>query len=207
MWTRTVTFGVWAAVAASALFWGLKLWVQAPPAPPQTQLAQAGNMARGDLSRLLGVDAAPVLAGAAPEPTADERFNLIGVVSPRQPKAGREGLALISVDGKPPKAYRVGALVDGPHVLQSVSARGVSLGPAGGTSMISLNLAPPASAATGQLPGATSNPGSYLPPGVPPRVPPRMLTPPPAQRAPPQIPPPPPMTAPPNTAPEGGPLR
>lgn len=210
MWTRAVTFGVWAALAASALFWGLKLWVKAPAAPPQTQLAQADSVARGDLSRLLGSEVvAPVASDAAPEPAADARFSLIGVLSPRQPQAAREGLALISVDGQPPKAYRVGAQVDGSHVLQSVSARGASLGPAGGTPVIALNLPPPAPAATGQMPPAPV--GGFTPP-----VPPARVMPAPGQRLPPPpmspqtvmpIAPPLPMTAPPNSEPEGTPMR
>jgi general secretion pathway protein C len=50
------------------------------------------------------------------------------VVSPKASQAGREGLALIAVDGKPARAYRVGALIEGTHVLKSVSARGALLG-------------------------------------------------------------------------------
>jgi general secretion pathway protein C len=62
--------------------------------------------------------------------------------------------ALISVDGKPAKAFRIGALVDGQNVLQSVHARGASLGPRGGPTAIALNIPPPVAAATGQLPNA-----------------------------------------------------
>ena len=159
MWVRTVTLLVWAAVAASALFWGLKLLVKAPPAPPQAQVAQTGGAVRGDLSRLLGVDAPAPVAAAAPESAPDSRFNLVGVVSPRASQAAGEAVALIAVDGKPARAYRVGAVVDGSHVLQSVSARGANLGPRGGASVIALNIAPPAAAATGQLPAALSQPG------------------------------------------------
>ena len=159
MWVRTVTLLVWAAVAASALFWGLKLLVKAAPAPPQAQVAQTGGAVRGDLSRLLGVDAPAPVAAAAPESAPDSRFNLVGVVSPRASQAAGEAVALIAVDGKPARAYRVGAVVDGSHVLQSVSARGANLGPRGGASVIALNIAPPAAAATGQLPAALSQPG------------------------------------------------
>ena len=193
MWVRTVTLLVWAAVAASALFWGLKLLVKAPAAPSQAQVAQTSAAVRGDLSRLLGVDAPAPVAAAAPEAAPDARFNLLGVVSPRQSQAAGEAVALIAVDGKPARAYRIGAVVDGSHVLQSVSARGANLGPRGGASVIALNIAPPAAAATGQLPPALSQPGSPimqpgspalvapLPPGFPPQyqqpdpVPPNMV--------------------------------
>ncbi len=146
---------VWAAVAASGLFWGLKLGARPQAAPAQTQLAGLEAPMRGDLSRLLGNDPAPVVMAAAPAPAPDARFSLRGVVSPRGtagPASG--GVALIAVDGKPARAYRVGAVVDGQHVLQTVSARGATLGPRGGAPAIALNIPPPPAAATGSLPSA-----------------------------------------------------
>lgn len=142
---------MWALAAGSALFWAFKVFVTPPAAPPHTQTAAATVALRGDLTRLLGVDAAPAVV-AAEEPVADARFQLIGVVSPRSPRAANEGLALIAVDGKAPKAFRVGAVVDGTTVLQSVAARGATLGPRDGAAVVALNLAPPAPAATGVLP-------------------------------------------------------
>lgn len=161
---------VWALAAAGALFWGLKLFVKAPSAPPHTQLASADGLAGGDLTRLLGAEAAPEAPAPAAEPGADARFQLIGVVSPRSPQAAREGLALIAVDGKPPRAYRVGAVIEGDNVLQSVNARGVTLGPRGGAALVALNLAPPAPAATGvPTPFVSGMPAAAPPvlPGVP----------------------------------------
>jgi general secretion pathway protein C len=147
-------FAVWGAAAASALFWGLRLFVSPLPVPPRTPVAAQAPAARGDLTRLLGVDApAPVVAAANNEPAPDARFQLVGVLSPRSKQAASEGLALIAVDGKPAKAFRVGAVVDGQTVLQSVGARGAQLGPRGGAVLVALNLAAPAAAATGTLPG------------------------------------------------------
>lgn len=175
MSARWVTFFVWAAVAASALFWALKLVVKAPQAPPQVQVAEANVAARGDLTRLLGADAPAAVAAAAPEPAADARFNLVGVLSPKATSlASREGVALIAVDGKPARAFRVGTLVDGQNVLRSVHARGAELGPRDGPSLIALRIAPPAPAATGQLPSAMQPSGS---PGVVPQPPPQMAPP------------------------------
>lgn len=158
---------VWALAAAGALLWGLKLFVKAPAAPPHTQLADAGGLARGDLTRLLGAEAAPEAPPQAVEPGPDARFQLIGVVSPRSPQAAREGVALIAVDGKPPRAYRVGAVIDGQNVLQSVNARGATLGPRDGAALVALNLPPPAPPATGVPTSAT--PGMPVPamPGMP----------------------------------------
>lgn len=159
MLVRWMTFGVWAAVAAAAVHWGLKLWATSPALPPAVQVAEASPGVRGDLSRLLGAEAPAAAAAAAPEPAADARFNLIGVLSPKPAQAAREGVALIAVDGKPARAYRVGAVVEGQNVLQSVDARGASLGPRGGASLVALRLAPPAAANTGALPGAVNQSG------------------------------------------------
>lgn len=154
MLARWVTFLVWAGVAASAVAWGLKIFVQPLATPPQARVAETGRAARGDLTRLLGADAPAPVAMKAPEPAADARFKLVGVVSPRSPQAAREGLALIAVDGKLPRAFRVGAVVDGGHVLQAVNPRGATLGPADGAAVVALKLPPPAAAATGvPLPG------------------------------------------------------
>lgn len=177
MSVRWVTLLVWALAGGTTLFWGLRLGASPLPVPPQAQVADAAAVPRGDLTRLFGADAPPPAADATPEPAADARFTLLGVVNPRAPQAAREGLALIAVDGKPPRAYRVGAVVDGPHVLQAVSARGATLGPRDGAPVISLSLAPPQPAATGTLPPAGGMvlpnrmpPPSPMPPGVPPPV-------------------------------------
>lgn len=198
MLLRWVSMCVWALVAASAVFWGLRLFTKALPVPPQTQVADAGT-ARGDLGRVLGVDAAPPIAAAAPEPTADARFTLVGVVSPRGTAPGHGGVALISVDGKPPKAYKLGAVVEGQNVLQAVSARGVSLGPRGGPASVALNIPPPQPPATGQLPAAgAGTPAAPAMRPLAPAAPPAGL----AQLRPASEPPLPPSQIPPQIAPQ-----
>jgi general secretion pathway protein C len=53
------------------------------------------------------------------------------------------GAALISVDGKAAKPYRVGAMVDGNLVLQSVAARQAVLAAgADGSAQVTLELPP-----------------------------------------------------------------
>jgi general secretion pathway protein C len=165
MLARWFTLIVWAVVAATALFWGLKLLVRPAPAPPRVQVVDTGAAQRGDLTRVLGADAPRPQAAVAPEPAPDARFNLLGVLSPRAPQAAREGVALIAVDGKTPKAFRVGALVDGTNVLQSVSARGAALGPRNGATLIALKITAPAAAATGVL-APLAAPAAGLPPGA-----------------------------------------
>ena len=163
MLARWWTFGVWALVAGSTVFWGLRIFAPATAAPPDVPVAQPGSDIRGDLTRLFGPDIvpAPPVQSAPVEAAPDPRFTLLGVVSPRNASAAREGVALIAIDGKPPKAYRVGMVVEGSTVLQAVSARGAQLGPRGGPSIVALELPPLPPPATGSLPspGQPGNPG------------------------------------------------
>ena len=111
---------VWGAVAFSAVTWGLR-W-SATGTNPSNATAAAQALPEVDVSaaaRSLG--AAPVQAAAAP--TLASRFQLQGVMA-GGPDAGA---ALIAVDGKPAKPYRVGAVVADGLVLQSAQGRRVSL--------------------------------------------------------------------------------
>jgi general secretion pathway protein C len=162
MSARWWTFLVWALAAASALFWGLRLFVSPRALPERTPVAAEAPVARGDLTRLLGADPPPELAAAENEPPPDNRFQLIGVVAAR-PQAAREGVALIAVDGKPARAYRVGATVEGQTVLKSVAARGATLGPRDGAAQVTLSLAALPEAATGSLPAAEGGEGMVAP--------------------------------------------
>lgn len=163
MSARWPTFLVWALVAASAVAWGLKLFVTAPGAPPQVAIAGQAQLPRGDVTRVLGADAPPPVDAAAGETlasgSAEGRVQLVGVVAPRGNETARNGVALIAVDGKPARAYRVGAVVFDDNVLQAVRARGADLGPAGGKVAVALNIPPPAAAATGTLPDARAGGG------------------------------------------------
>src|SRR5438067_6819816 len=136
---RLSAFVIWALVAACAVFWGLRLVVRAPGAPAHTVAVGDAAPVRADLTRLFG---APV-AAAAPSvqaPAASSRFQLAGVMAPRV--AGGQGVALIGVDGKTPRAYRVGSVVDGDLVLQSVSLRSAAIGPASGAPAVVLEVPP-----------------------------------------------------------------
>ncbi|HRH88776.1 MAG TPA: type II secretion system protein N, partial [Rubrivivax sp.] len=140
MLTRIAAFVTWAAVAASLVFWALRLTTQPAAAPAHATAVSTASAFQGDLSRVLGADAPGPAAATPALPQADARFKLIGVVAPRLPEANAEGLALIATDGKAPKAYRVGAPVDGELVLLSVRARGASLGPRGQPAQFDLEL-------------------------------------------------------------------
>ena len=115
------SFLVWGAVAFSAVTWGLR-WSASGAAPSNaTSAAQAlPEVNVSAAARSLG--AAPVQAAAAPNLAS--RFQLQGVMA-GGPNAGA---ALIAVDGKPAKPYRVGAVVADGMVLQSAQGRRISLG-------------------------------------------------------------------------------
>ena len=177
MLARLCAFVIWALVAATAVFWGLRLVVAAPAAPAHAVPVGETAALRGDLSRLLG--SAPVATRAAvAAPEAASRFRLIGVMAPRAAAASAaegSGVALIAVDGKPPKAYAVGARLDGEVMLQSVSLRAASIAMGPGQAPVLLELAPLAPPATGSLPALSSTSAVMAPApivAVPPPPPP-----------------------------------
>ncbi len=162
------SFLIWALAAGIAVFWGLRLWASPLPVPANATVVQPSPAPRGDLTRLLGADPVEPVAATAPAPAVDTRFTLVGVVSPRGSQNQREAMAVISVDGKPARTYRVGAVVEGTRVLQSVSLRGAELGTRGGPVLVSLSLPALVEAARG-FPGtpAAAAPGT---PGALPMV-------------------------------------
>jgi general secretion pathway protein C len=91
------------------------------------------------VARLLGQVQGNAAAAAAP-PSLSSRFNLVGVVADRS----QQGAALIAVDGRPAKPFRVGSVVDEGLVLQSVQPRrAVLAASATGPAAVTLELAPP----------------------------------------------------------------
>ena len=163
MMARLSALVIWAAVAASAVFWGLRLFVSAPALPAGTAVVESAQAARGDVVRLLG--ASPVQAAEPVQaPPQSSRFQLSGVMAPRQP--GSQGVALIAIDGKPPRAFRVGARVDGDMVLQAVSLRTATLGAAGAGPGFKMEIPPLPPAATGSLPPINMNDGLAVPPAI-----------------------------------------
>jgi general secretion pathway protein C len=151
---RLSAFIIWALVAASAVFWGLRLFVKPPVAPLHTQLASDAGPARVDLTRMLGAPPVQAVPASVQTPAISSRFQLTGVMAPRQP--GGDGIALIAVDGKMPRAYHVGAPIDGELVLQSVNHRSVSIGPSQGAAAVVLELPVLPAPATGTLPPAAA---------------------------------------------------
>ena len=109
---RLITALLWALVAASAVYWGLRMGgrtarVVVPEVAVVTSIndASASQLA---ITRLLG---------------AAERFALAGVIA----SAAGEGTALISVDGKPARPFVVGARIAPGYVLKAVGQRDATL--------------------------------------------------------------------------------
>ncbi len=156
----------------------------------------SGAPVGADLGRMLGNAAAVTADAPAPPPPAAGRFRLTGVVATttsRSPgvKSG-PGVALISVDNGPVRAYRVGDRLDSQLSLWSVALRSVSVGdPSGqGTPAFVLELPPPTPPATGTLAQAVMpRNDAPAPPFSPPmpssQAPTQNLPPPPAQSLPP----------------------
>ena len=173
MTERVAAFFLWATVAACLAFWGLRVLVTPRAVPVQTQPVSSATVLRGDVARLF---AAPLVATAGPggatEPALASRFRLVGVMAPKSPERGAEqGIALIAVDGKPPRPYRVGARLDTALVVQSVATRSVAIGPSQGAMVVRLELPPPQAANVGSLPppplnadpGTLSRSGAFQP--------------------------------------------
>lgn len=170
MASRIFALVIWAAVAASVAYWGLR-WLAQPTGVPvhATPVSMDGG-AQGDLRRLL---AGPPKAASGADQGAQSaasalvaRLKLLGVVAPRQ-DGQPGGVALLSIDGKPPRAVRVGGVIDGETVLLALTQRGASIGPAGGppAATLDLPLLPPP--LTGSLPPPTGATMSMSPNGAP----------------------------------------
>lgn len=171
MSARVIAFVLWAAVAACLTYWALRIGTTAPPLPASVQPVSTAMVLHGDVQRLFA-SAKPVEIAAAPTaPALASRFKLIGVMAPRAGQGdAAQGLALIAVDGKPPRPFRVGAPLDAGLVLQSVATRAATLGPAQGAAAVKLELPPLATPATGSLPPPPSFSPSYVPPQVAPAI-------------------------------------
>ena len=122
MWgPRLAAFVLAALAAGSAVYWGLKWPGQGNDSPAVSlPVVEAPAIDPQALARALGgglvaqaTPAAPVVVNAA------SRLALLGVVATNR----RGGTALIAVDGKPARPYRVGATVEDGLVLQSVGPR------------------------------------------------------------------------------------
>lgn len=139
-WTvHGASFVLWALAALCVAYWVLRITgtpdqvsaVAAPVAAPPAADPVA-------VARLLGAGAQAAGDGAA-APALASRFVLTGVVADES----GGGAALIAVDGRPPRPYRVGSQVAEGLVLQSVQGRRALIGPSrDGPTAVALELPP-----------------------------------------------------------------
>jgi general secretion pathway protein C len=122
---RLAAFVLALLLAASVVFWVLRWPVRdtgaALPLPATSESLPSAN--HEVVARMLGAGLVPV--GAVVVPDAASRFRLMGIIGYGQGK----GVALLSIDGKPPKPYRVGSPIEDGLVLQSVEKRRAALAP------------------------------------------------------------------------------
>ncbi len=170
------------------MFWGGRLLARPVGTSALVVAMDTGATANADVSRLLGTapqaESAPVEAARQ----TSNRFRLTGVVAPKHPS--EQGLALISVDGAPPRVYRVGAAIDGDLMLREVSLRTATVASSrssndAATSFV-LELPPLPAATTGALPQGGFIIPQLAPPVAPGRDPVNGFEPPAAGRLPPR---------------------
>ena len=171
MASRILALIIWAAVAASLAFWGLRWLAQPAAVPPNASAVSLDNAGKGDPHKLL---TGPLKASGPAAPDNGQnamlagRIKLIGVVAPKNPE-DKDGVALISVDGKPPRAVRIGGVVDGNQILKSLTQRGAEIGPTDGPTAVTLDLPTLPAPATGVIPvvaGLSTN-TPQMPGGMP----------------------------------------
>jgi len=153
MSSRWCGFFIWALVAASAAFWGIKIFSATRPVPAGAQTPTVSAAAAGPMERLFGAVVAPASAAPVLHPES-ERFQLVGVIAPPAGTGTAGGLAIVTIDGQPARAWPIGSTLDGNTTLLAVSKRTADFGPSGGPSAFTLQLPEPSAAETGRLPSA-----------------------------------------------------
>jgi general secretion pathway protein C len=142
MLIRFVTFVVWLVVGATAVAW-IMPWIKpkaSTPAAPALTVSVENAVLPADWSPLLSrTPAAPEVA-VAPDAA---RFRLVGVAGPVRASSG--GVALLSIDGKPPRAFKPGETIEDGRVVMEVTAHTVKIGAPGGPASLILQapLLPP----------------------------------------------------------------
>lgn len=141
IWTiRLTTLLLWTFATASAAFWALQgvnaasvrevvnAKTLAAPALGPSQRGLSGSNANPNITPQVAAALGaknPVVATAASALAASQaRFQLLGVLA----VGSKSGAALLSVDGKPAKPYRVGVAMEDGLEVTAVTARSVSIG-------------------------------------------------------------------------------
>ena len=136
---RLATLLVWGVAVASCVYWGLRLLPRVPAAAVAAPIRALPPVDPAAVARLLGATAVTQSTAAAPVTSLASRFSLLGVVAAQS----RRGAALIAVDGKPARPFRVGTSIDQGLVLKSVEGRrAVIASSLDGPAVLTLELPP-----------------------------------------------------------------
>lgn len=156
MAARTTAWLVWALLAGSVVFWGLRLGVAPQGLPDQVRTVGADQSSRGDILRLFANPSDLGATTPVEQVAAASRLKLQGVVA----GGTGTGWAMLSVDGLPTRMIPVGGAVTNEWVVLSVNPQLVEVGPAGGPAVARLDLPLPAAPVTGVLgaPPVAANP-------------------------------------------------
>lgn len=115
-WTlRLFTFAVWVAVGLCAAYWAFKFVTTTPVEATAATLKPAVVVDTKAIAKLLG--ATDGVAMQAANISARVKLSLFGLAT----SPGGQGIALIAIEDKPAKPYRVGAKVTDDLVLKSIS--------------------------------------------------------------------------------------
>lgn len=174
MLSRLLAFVLWALAAGGLVFWALRLSAEPLPVPPQAMpvVGQVGSP--GAVVRMLGGGRVPAEQVAAAPPPESTRFRLIGVMAPREGSTG-PGVALLSIDGKPPRAYALGSAVEGDLTLQALGQRSATFGRGTAGAAFTLELPPLPPPQTGVPPQLPPDQGVSMPAPPPPPPPPSVM--------------------------------
>ncbi len=167
-WTiRLATLLLWLLAAASGVFWALKL-VQGTAVPANAavvSMAAASTIDSAALAKGLGGGlVTPSAAPSGPSGISAARFVLTGIVTG---SSASENLALIAVDGKPARPYRIGAALTDGVVLKSLDKRQVALAASSNVpASVTLEMPKQTSAVAGSAMPAPPRPQPTPPPTV-----------------------------------------
>jgi general secretion pathway protein C len=117
---RIASFGIALLLGASTGYWVLH-WPSDATASAAVRAAESELQLPDSaaIAKLLGSESQDGSQTAPVNGAEAARFHLLGVLA----RSGGGGSAIIAVDGKPPKSFAVGSVVEPGLVLQSVAKR------------------------------------------------------------------------------------
>jgi general secretion pathway protein C len=145
---------LWVAVGAGFTTLLMWVWLLASPGVSPAGEGMGAPVARSPLASTDWVTlyerstpAADAPAVAAPTPL-DGRLRLLGLAG----RPGGNGVAVLSLDGQPPRAYRVGDAIEPGWEVRAVRASGVQVARAGGAVAFEMTPVGPPAAVPGLQP-------------------------------------------------------